>query len=196
MGKGRKRKAGQRYPSGKYKPQNLNLMSPAQWRRIKDHGSQLSMDPRLGTELGRLNLVQGELNAEQVAVGHRIAAIYGAYERLHGRRRSVVSPSYQMGYGRSPEGDCDEATAQRIDADWKRVQENIPPWGRAVLEQLCVEDRAISPAQFGTVRQMLDRLALHLNMSVSRKAKASDGGNEKIRSWRDTHKSLATIEPE
>jgi hypothetical protein len=51
------------------------------------------LDPRLGTELGRLAL-HDELTSAEVSAGFRIAEIYQAFEHFHGRTRSAAGSSF------------------------------------------------------------------------------------------------------
>ncbi|MES2392757.1 MAG: hypothetical protein V4555_14020, partial [Acidobacteriota bacterium] len=48
-------------------------------------------DPRLATELGRLNW-NGELTVAMTAAGHRISEIYGRYEGYKRKGRHTRSP--------------------------------------------------------------------------------------------------------
>lgn len=144
-------------------------MSGALWQRLKQHGRRIGVDPRLTTELGRLNWF-GELTTAQTAAGHRIAGIYGRYEGLNGLRRSTQcrsSPSYVSA--------VDEADAIRgdrpSDADMQTIIHNatmafqalgreIPFRMRAAIEDLCVNDAAVSPAWYPDLRILFQRLAV------------------------------------
>jgi len=180
---GRPRKGGPRYACGKRKNVG-DVRAPTLWRRIKDHGVRLGIDPRLGAELGRLSL-HGELTDSQVSIGLKIAAIYGSYDRLVlGRRRALASPSYIMAYGRpdasersDPLDEARMATAElkrlerRIDrakGEFERVQSGIPSAGaRAVVECVCVEDRAINSSHLNDLRILLDRVGTLLGWTAA-----------------------------
>jgi hypothetical protein len=59
----------------------------------QDQRSKIGLDPRLGTELGRLAL-HDELTSAQVSAGFRIAEIYHAFEFFHDRTRSAAGSSF------------------------------------------------------------------------------------------------------
>ncbi len=77
--RGRSSKSGERYKCGKLKPAETSKqpISPTLWQRIKTNGQKIGLDPRLGTELGRLAL-HDELTSAEVSAGFRIAEIYKA----------------------------------------------------------------------------------------------------------------------
>jgi hypothetical protein len=93
--RGRPSKSGERYKCGKLKPAETSKqpISPALWQRIKTNGQKIGLDPRLGTELGRLTL-HDELTSAKVSAGFRIAEIYYAFEHFHGRTRSAAGSSF------------------------------------------------------------------------------------------------------
>jgi hypothetical protein len=93
--RGRPSKSGDRYKCGKLKPADTSKqpISPALWQRIKTNGQKIGLDPRLGTELGRLAL-HDELTSMEVSAGFRIAEIYQAFEHFHGRTRSAAGSSF------------------------------------------------------------------------------------------------------
>jgi len=64
--------------------------SAALWQRIKTNGQKIGLDPRLGTELGRLAL-HDELTSAEVSAGFRIAA--EAARRI----RNGAVPDFQRG---------------------------------------------------------------------------------------------------
>jgi hypothetical protein len=93
--RGRPAKSGERYKCGKLKPADTSKqpISPALWQRIKTNGQKIGLDPRLGTELGRLAL-HDELSSAEASAGFRIAEIYRAFELLHGRTRLAAGSSF------------------------------------------------------------------------------------------------------
>jgi hypothetical protein len=93
--RGRPAKQGDRYKCGKLKPAETSKqpISPALWQRIKTNGQKIGLDPRLGTELGRLAL-HDELTSAEVSAGFRIAEIYEAFEFFYGRTRSAAGSSF------------------------------------------------------------------------------------------------------
>lgn len=192
---GRNRKSGERYPSGKLKPAAKPTAEPisgALYQRIRTHALKLGADPRLASELSRLNLF-GELTIVQTTAGHRIAEIYGAYEGLTGLRRSTRSPSYERAYG----GGMADSLAREEAEKWATIDflelhgtlEQLLPRPPAIdrtdgtrhirlhplanaIEQLCVENRSISPALYEGVRSVLDYLAQKWGLTTVRKARA------------------------
>src|SRR6201989_2409095 len=88
-------KTGERYKCGKLRPAEPSRqpISPALWQRIKTNGQKIVLDPRLGTELGRLAL-HDELTSAEVSAGFRIAEIYQTFEHFHGRTRSAAGSSF------------------------------------------------------------------------------------------------------
>lgn len=183
---GRPSKAGPRFACGKRKNAG-DVRAPTLWRRIKDHGVRLGIDPRLGAELGRLSL-HGELTDTQVAIGLRVAAVYGGYDRLVlGCKRNVASPSYVLAYrltdapqGRDPldEGRMTPAELKRLERriarakrDFERLQSAIPTAGaRAIIEYVCVEDRPIHTSHLDDLRILLDRLGALLGLTPPKAA--------------------------
>jgi hypothetical protein len=171
-------------------------MSGAAWQRIVQHGKQLAADERLATELGRLNRF-GELTAAQTVVGFKIAEIYGRYEGLKGLRRSVRSPSYNATFGESSVAEellgeqAREELEHRIRAataafravaghnelvredgreKWIHRPGEIPTPLLNVVEQLCVEDRAIAAGWYPQIRRLFDRLAMSWGITVPRRS--------------------------
>lgn len=180
-----KRKSGlrQRQAAGRPRKVQADAIAPALWQRIKTEAMRAAADPRLGTELGRLSL-HGEITSAQASAGFRVAHIYGRFERFKGWRRSTRSPSYETGFGGDAEiaeellgheiqADLEERIREAADA-FNRLQEEIPvypPGARALLEALCVEDRAVGPAHLDDIRAMLDRLAGYFGIVAAPKAR-------------------------
>src|ERR1700704_81680 len=93
--RGRPSKSGERYKRGKLKPADTSRqpISPALWQRIKTNGQKIGLDPRLGTELGRLAL-HDELTSAEVSAGFRVAESFQGFEFFHGRTRSAAGSSF------------------------------------------------------------------------------------------------------
>lgn len=178
MGKrrGRPSKPGPRHPGGKLvqqKKPTIEPVAPALWQRIAADAKRKAADERLGSELGRLYL-HGELNSPQVSAGFRLGEIYGRYERYKGKRRSTVSPSYESGRGDHSIAEelLEPETLEMIEDSIRAATEafeklqtwfqanNIPRGVRNAIEDLCVEDRAISPVILPLVRTVLEMLGL------------------------------------
>ena len=151
--RGRPSKSGDRFKCGKLKPAETSKqpISPALWQRIKTDGQKIGLDPRLGTELGRLAL-HDELSSAEVSAGFRIAEIYQAFERFHGRTRSAAGSSFfrqfvantekPMEIGRRKTDDCLEIDREGSRAGGARglrlLQFYMPLAQRDLVEQVCV----------------------------------------------------------
>lgn len=192
---GSRRKDGARYPSGQLKHHNkrsklkpdVEPISGALYQRIRQYGmKQFGVDPRLHTELARLNLF-GELTVAMTAAGLKIAEIYGRYEGLRGFRRSTKSPSYNASYGEAGVAEelMDAATIAELEAKIRSATEAferlvgraavwneetgkldppepglIPSHMRNAIETLCVQDQSISPVLYENLREVLQQLAV------------------------------------
>jgi hypothetical protein len=64
------------------------------------------------THLGRMGAT-GELTDIEVTAGFKVAEVYGRFERSIGRRRTVASPSYEVGRGWDAGGEEDEIAVTR-----------------------------------------------------------------------------------
>jgi hypothetical protein len=110
--RGRPRASGERYPSGKLKPEKVEKpqkgpptvpASPASqgrmpvsgsvWQRMLADADKVFSDAKFGTEITRLGAV-GQLTASEVATGIRVASVYGRFEYYRNQRRSAASPHY------------------------------------------------------------------------------------------------------
>lgn len=178
--RGRPRASGERYPSGelkrkKHTPESVTVpaapssagrapISGALWQRMLADGEKIFRDAKFGTEITRLGAV-GQLTADEVATGIRVAAVYGRFEYYANQKRSAASPHYireyiSEGAGRDTEAvnfqfmegrerdrgfplrDREEREADATRA-FKALQEIIPFEYRAQLEMLCVEDQHV-----------------------------------------------------
>jgi hypothetical protein len=158
--RGRPALPGERYPSGERRvaadPRAENV-----FRRFAELEQMVGLDPRLTSQIGRLRYLR-LLTDNQAAAADRIAQIYGRFEQIHERRRSSVSPSYQLGRRTGAGRDFDPAQIAAAEADYRDLQDCIPPIpreARDVIEQLCVENCAISSLYLPHVRIILDRVA-------------------------------------
>lgn len=163
----KRRKSGARYPCGKLRPGTEGGVTLTLWQRIRADGLRLGADPKLGTELGRLGLI-GELTGPQVTAGFRVAEFYGRFERAHGRKRGMASPSYEMGYGRGENDKEDGACASPgkkgcgcATCRFDNLQKALPtPAIRDLVERLCVDNEVVpSSVYLEPVRLALDYLA-------------------------------------
>lgn len=176
---GRPRKPGERYRSGDLRPTGEPL-APAAWQRQLQAARKLIIDPKFGCEIGRLEASK-ELNSVHVTAAHKVGEIYGRYERFSGKRRSTKSPSYQSGQGSSG-ADDDRLTQEQRDtlaeiegAAFRSFQalsgemQKFPRSLRDMVEQLCVDDRAVNPTRLSDLRSALDTLARFFGTTTSAK---------------------------
>jgi hypothetical protein len=76
------------------------------------------------------------LTERQVSAAFRVADIYGRFEKLHGKRRSSVSPSYLIGRSGSTDRAVERMTAEELGeaerrdsataAAFRDLQDHIP----------------------------------------------------------------------
>lgn len=93
---GKKRKSGERYPSGDLKPERF---PPTTVRRILDEARRQAVTPLLGSVVGVM-LLDEKLTTPQFSALNEWASFVGKYDRLFGNKaRTVKSPSYQAGLG-------------------------------------------------------------------------------------------------
>lgn len=178
--RGRPRASGDRYPSGELKrkkptPEGVKVpdapalsgravISGAVWQRMLADGEKVFRDAKFGTEITRLGAI-GQLTADEVATGIRVAAVYGRFEYYANQKRSAASPHYIREYiaegaGRDTEAvnfqfmegrerdrgfhledrETREADATRA---FRALQDIIPFEYRAQIEMLCVEDQHV-----------------------------------------------------
>jgi hypothetical protein len=159
--RGRPAQPGDRYPSGDLRvpadPRAENV-----FRRFAELEKMVGLDPRLTSQIGRLRYLR-LLTDTQAVAADRIGQIYGRFERIHQVRRSCISPSYQLGRRTSGTGRVfDPAEIATAEAEYRALQDCIPAApreARDVIEQLCVENCAISSLYLPHVRVILDRVA-------------------------------------
>lgn len=181
--RGRPRAEGrERYPSGKLKPQKATAapaqpstepMSGALWQRMLNDNSKFFRDTAFATELTRLGATK-QLTPREVAVGLRIAGIYGRFEHYQSISRSAASPHYIREFISESSGDdgsgtvdSDRDLAKALDVDdreererearraFKELQGLIPMQLRSDVEALCVENIHIGYQQLLAVRAAL-----------------------------------------
>lgn len=165
----RPRKNGERYPSGKLKPQEQ--IAPAAWGRMKSETIKIVLDPKMQSEIARLSFA-GELSNSEATTAFRVAEIYQLYHRHKGLRTSPKSASYEIGFGSS---DVDEermsdeqlemyeAAILKAERDWKSLDEGLSKFHgpvRSAIYTLCVENQPINPTLYGDVRAVLNAIAM------------------------------------
>jgi hypothetical protein len=172
MRRGRKRQPGARYPGGKLRP--VTGETPmSQFHRIKTLAKHGSADPRMGTVLARLHLVERKpdgtpvLSEAEVAAGFKYAEIVGRYDRVAlpvPQSRQPKGPAYERGHAAFASMHDDvhetERREKRIRKQYRKAQELIPTEeARAVLEQVCCDDREIHSSFHADLKAILGRLA-------------------------------------
>ena len=172
QGVGRPPKPGDRYPSGQLKKTEI---APALLARIRTAAERGQLDARFGSQVGRLFLCR-ELTAAEAATAFRMAEIYGRFEANNGLSRSVRSPSYEAGSRGGGANAPDPDKLARIAQDnetWQALQEHLlknhTRGTRALLELLCVDDRAIHSADLPDVIEALHEIAAVLNAGPRKK---------------------------
>jgi len=138
---GRRRKAGERYPSGKLKPTGV---PPAQIKRVVAMAARGAADVLLATQLGWLRL-DGAITDAQAAAGVSFATLVGQHDAALGLpHRAARSPTYQLGFagiraGSSPEADTERVAGlrRRHDAAVARLQE-CGPRVEQVVRAVCM----------------------------------------------------------
>jgi len=218
--RGRPAKSGERYNCGKLKPEDTSKqpISPALWQRIKTNGQKIGLDPRLGTELGRLAL-HDELTSAEVSAGFRIAEIYHTFERFHGRARSAASSSFfrqfvadqeepiEIGRRRSDDYVSLDQEERERDAreDFDVLQFYMPAAQRDLVEQVCVASRPINPVSMPVLKIVLQyffEIFRDDKNYRSKRSKKFDADAPKIKFYKpkkgkakSAHKPVELVEP-
>ena len=188
--RGRPSKSGDRYKCGKLKPAETSKqpISPALWQRIKTNGQKIGLDPRLGTELGRLAL-HDELTSAEVSAGFRIAEIYQVFESFHGCTRSAAGSSFfrqfvadlekpiEVGRRKTDDHlDIDrEVRERKAREDFDVLQFYMPADQRDLVEQVCVGSRPINPVSTPDLKVVLQILFRDLSRRQELSIEAQQG---------------------
>lgn len=176
--RGRPALPGARYPSGERRtddPRSENI-----FRRFVELEKTVGLDPRLTSQIGRLRYLKLVTDA-QAAAADKVGQVYGRFERTHHKRRHAVSPSYQIGRGRSTH-EYDDAEIAAAQADYDAVQDCIPAFpraARAAVEALCVEDCAVPAWQLDDVQRVLDKVAQAFGLAGARAVRVAAAGTRK-----------------
>lgn len=146
---GRKRQAGERYPSG-----DRILATPIAHTQIKRAIGLLMVgasDPSLACQLGWLR-VEKVITDKQVEAGLRLATLVGQHDAMMGfPQRSTKSPSYEMGFSGAKGLSHDDLDDERIILLRKKYGDAIKiihdaPTGSnkiaTVVLAVCVDDRS------------------------------------------------------
>lgn len=144
---GRKRKTGERYPSGQIRPER----SPALIRRIVEYGDKLGCDPRLGTVMGRM-LLAHEITAAEFDAAERYGELVGRVDKLKGYpvKTGPRSPGYEAGYGRTSGYGLDPSEEEverirRTEAALAAAEAvlKVLPLAKSAIYMAAVEDRLL-----------------------------------------------------
>jgi hypothetical protein len=152
--RGRKRKSGERYPSGDLKPP----VPPAAWGRIRDLGN-----PIFRTELGRLSFHR-MLSDVQTHAGFYIGDIYRHFGGQENPRKTPAGRKSSEKIDRrlnSRQPLLFSAKDMRAE-DWRTIENEVdalPKTLRTAVLDLCVFDRAINSRIYPELRDFLDRIA-------------------------------------
>lgn len=171
---GRKRKQGERYPSGDIKQQAEGIPG-ALWQRIRTHAVKFGLDPRIDSEISRLSMLR-ELTDAQAVTAFRIGDIFHRYYRARGLRFIPQSPDYEIGNIGSADlaeermsedrlGEHEDEI-RRAHAAWRRLCDILHVFEgslRDAVFRLCVRNKAVvAPVRLQDVRQILDVIGLRL----------------------------------
>lgn len=169
---------GERYPSGKKKPDGS--IAPTTFYRLREHGVRLGADPRLTTVIGRMGLFK-ELTDAEVDAAFRVAEIYGRYEHLKGiPKRHAASPSYQSGFG-NKDVDINRLTDDEIKRHKRAVRRAEKAYDklqgmlahdlmRDLVERACCDDVEPGPIHRPKLVAILRRLAVDMGLVAPVKA--------------------------
>lgn len=191
---GPKPKEGDRYPSGKLKPPEKQIVgqwTPTHIRRAMDNTFILARNPILSSELGRM-LMRGEITSREAAAGFQYGAATGAWERMHGKRRHAKSPAYDEGFKSSNDIDIDGlalldpaaaeqikdkllARKREIEKKLQLVRSAVPDMpiiASTIVEEVCCNDGGIHSAHLPGFKAILRRIADKLKLENTDEAGA------------------------
>jgi hypothetical protein len=155
--RGRKRKSGERYPSGDLKP----VIAPALWGRIRDIDGR--HNPIFRTELSRLSF-HGELSNTQTLAGFYIGDIY---RRYYDQKNPPKTPHGwnsldKTGLRLSSRQPLVFSAEKMSEKEWRTIEnevEALPQKLRSAVLDLCVLNEPINPMIYPEVCRFLDRIA-------------------------------------
>jgi hypothetical protein len=167
---GRKRKDGDRYPSGKLKPAEAQPGTPpAKIRRAVDLALAGAADPMLATAVGWLRL-HAILTDTQVAGAQAYAKLQGQYDSAIGLpRRSAASPAYGSGFSSGSNREPDDrmiATVKRRYAELRDVVRCSGPKATGIMERVCIEDAHPTAWELTDFISTLNAVVKHLRITV------------------------------
>lgn len=173
--RGRPRKDGPRYPSGKLKPpkqQRETGWTPSHIRRALDNSWVLANNPVLHSEIG-LMLMRKELTPREASAAFNYAYRVGKRDRvLDGApRRTTKSQAFEIGFssGGSYGEEIDRITKAEIEEAADEVENCIPivpRIARECMEMLCLDNHPINGIQLPGVKAILNRMANKMKLAV------------------------------
>lgn len=177
-----------------------DVRAPSTWGRVMQIGEEMASlqaaesavrDPRLGTMLYRLKLY-GRITELEFATGCMVAEVYGLHDRLvTGAKRHAASPAYDKGWSQGEALDDErlseeevsrrERRARRARNRWQRLQDAMSDSERAVVEDVCVFNRAPAPSQTDVLGDALTAIATEFGVFEQARAQARSAPKAKDR---------------
>jgi hypothetical protein len=127
----------------------------------------------------------------EVATGHRIAAIYGSFDKAMGRIRFARSPGYEIGRGKTPDVEETEQQTERVanairrmshlESEIEALANSFFPGLRHELEVLCLLDELPTAGVMPLVRRALSELAGPLGVRAQMARRKPDSQAERSR---------------
>jgi hypothetical protein len=169
--RGRPPKAGERYASGRLRPDDPRIVALAQPHR---RGEKFRLDQRAETPLGGLNIV-GQLTDEQYEAGRQYAGVVGRYRVVIGAPRASPSSAGILVAdglgGGAPPLSIDEA--ERRKREYEAAYEALWDAGQRAAKavaRVAVYGEAWLPGMLSELRTGLSALAAHFRLTHARKS--------------------------
>lgn len=162
---GRKRKEGERHPSGKLVQIVRHVPSPTAIRRALDAAIVLVSDASLGSQLGWLRL-QGMITDKQMAAGMSFASLFHRYSMACGfPSRSPKAISYQRGAHGQDNRPENEGVVAAIKNEYQTVAAGLHQAGALeITVNVCVDDMPASWSDRIQLVRGLDVLSVHFRL--------------------------------
>jgi hypothetical protein len=167
---GRPRESGPRQPCGKLR-QGVEPPAPTVIKRWRDMMLASAKDTKHASQIGELGF-RGEISPREEAAAYSMAEVVGAFDRLHGQKRSAASPAYEVGRGGIAGLDEERLAGANLDQlvdsqelvrdkffGLQEVLKQFRREARGVLENLVLDDQAMPYGWLSEVRLMLDEVA-------------------------------------
>ena len=154
---GPKLKVGDRYASGRLKPNCPSGPSPVAIKRAVEAALRGAGDPRWGSTIGRLRL-EGVIVDRQLGAAESYGKLRGKFDRAMGMpRRSTASVFYEAGRGYATQRELDEDELDRLRTDHDRMLAEVGPL-RTVLDRVVLFDEAPLPGELPRLKAGLEML--------------------------------------